>query len=228
MEDAPKTYINKTHELHVGNVVKDAESAPNSGVEIQRQTDEKYQNSTTYHHCEPACESPLSLGVESKGRRSKKNDTCETTNDEALSNKQCHDVVVGYSYAVKNTENVIPRLSQRLACDNLVRAMDGECEESCRNSRVNENGVYNNIKSDAPNSYGNERSCANCVQIFTLPLSILACIIGILALLVASGIVKLNGTFVRLNIFSFMYYFKNDTIAVHCSVWSIAETSRNV
>ena len=222
MEDAPKTYINKTHELHVGNVVKDAESAPNSGVEIQRQTDEKYQNSTTYH--EPACESPLSLGVESKGRRSKKNYTCETTNDEALSNKQCHDVVVGYSY-VKNTENVIPRsLQQRLACDNPVRAMDGENEESCRNSRVNENGVYNNIKSGAPNSYGN----ANCVQIFTLPLSILACIIGILALLVASGIVKLNGTFVRLNIFSFMYYFKNDTIAVHCSVWSIAETSRNV
>ena len=158
--------------------------------------------------CEPVYESPLSLpgvevdpnitqicgSAESKGRRSKKNDTCETTNDvdEALSNKQCH---VGYSY-VKNTEYVIPQLSQScLAYDNPVRATDGEYEESCINSRVNENGVYDDIKPRAPNSYGNARSCANCVQIFTLPLSILACIIGILALLVASGIVKLNGTF---------------------------------
>ena len=143
--------------------------------------------------CEPVYESPLS----SPGEEVDPNITQRTAFyvDEALSNNQSH---VGYSY-VKNTEYAIPPLSQsRPAYDNPVRATDGEYEESCRNSRVNENGVYDDIKPRAPN---NARSFANCVQIFTLLLSILACIIGILALLVASGIVKLNGMFVCLNIF---------------------------
>ena len=225
--NAPKTSINKTYELDVD----DIGSVPHC-PEIQKQTDERYLYSAPYQ-TEPVYESPLCLelnanttqrreSAEGKGRRSKRNDIYETTNDEALPNGRCD---TGYSY-VTNTGNVI----SRFAYDNPVRATSGdvdhEYEESFRNSRSSKNVVYDDIdspktltiqgirdtKTGAPSRYscgnGARKQRANCVQIFTLLLSILACIIGILAFLVASGNVKLKGKFVRLYILGFMYYFQ--------------------
>ena len=160
---------------------------------------------------------------DSKGRRSKTNDIYERTNDDTLPNCRSY---TGYSY-VTNTENVVPRLSQAyFAYDNPARADEGErghvYEESVRNSRFTENIVYDDTslprtlpregirdigdtRSGRPskNSYNNEstrKQHASCIQIFTLLLSVLACGIAILALLVASGKVHLSGKFVRLYI----------------------------
>ncbi len=54
------------------------------------------------------------------------------------------------------------------------------------------------------------RQRASCVQIFTLLLSILACLLGIFALLVASRKIKLNGKLARLYLSYWFYVLKND------------------
>ena len=222
--EVPRTRANPTYELDVD----DVGCVPHCTAS-QKQRTSVYERP---NEVEPVYESPLTLLHESKtdrrhestgsnGRRSKRNDIYETTNDDALANGRCS----GYSYVV-NTENVLPRLSDSsFARDNLVSATDGEnngnhvYEESCRNSRFSENAVYNDsasytlqgirrIYSDASSkdsrgrtSDGKQRT--SCVQIFALLLSILACLIGIFALVVASGKVKLdNGKFVRSYIYN--------------------------
>ena len=231
---------NKTYELDVD----DVGSVPHC-TETPQQTDKGNLYATPIQ-VDPVYESPLNLGIEFKatpterresaekrGRRSKINDIYEATNDETLLNGRRY---TGYSY-VTNTDEVVPRM--RVAYDNPIAVRDEphEYEESFRNSRFSTNVVYEDtnasktltiqgirdIKSDSSkkHSYGDKsgsgKERANCVQIFTLLLSVVACLIGILALLVASGKVKLNGKFVRLYIYlGFMYYFNNVRIkAIH-------------
>ena len=218
--DAPKISVNRTYEIDVD----DVGSVPHC-TEIQKQTDERNLYSSPYQ-TEPVYESPLSLreelnlntterrtSTEKRGRRSKTNDIYERTNDETLPNRRCH---TGYSYAT-NTENVIPRFSQPFAYDNPLVEEGHEYEESLGNSRFSKNVLYDDIsssntlkiqgvrdiKTGVPerDSYYHKESSrkqrASCVQIFTLLLSILACLIGTFALLVALGKIKLNGKFVH-------------------------------
>lgn len=214
----PTIKLGKTYELDI----EDVPSVPKC-TDIPKQTNDR--NLYTTPNQEPVYESPLCLGVEtdpnttqrrdleSNDSSSKTNDIYERTDDDSL--PSCRNYT-GYSY-VTNTENVVPRLSQAyFAYDNPVRADEGNrghvYEESVRNSRFSENVVYDetgtlpregirDTRSGRPckHSYYNEstrKQHASCIQIFTLLLSLLACGIAILALLVALGSVKLNGKFV--------------------------------
>lgn len=212
---------NKTYELDVDQV----RSVPHC-TKIQKQTTdhERCLYSTPYQ-TEPVYESPLTLAIEwntatnesnetTKRHRGrcKANDIYETT-DSTLPHEQGF---TGYTY-VANSENVVPvapRSSQpSFAYDNLGH----EYEESFRKSRFSKNVVYDHLNSSGTltlegirdtktgsskrhspheiKSSGKKR--AGVVQIFTLLLSLLASLIAILALLVASGKVKLNGKVLR-------------------------------
>ena len=210
--------LGKTYELDI----EDVPSVPKC-TDILSETNGRNLYSNPNH--EPVYESPLCLGVErdanttqrresndSKGGRAKTNDIYERAYDDTLP--------TGYSY-VSNTENVVPRLSQAyFAYDNHGREDEADrghlYEESFRNSRFSDNIVYDtnspetlrregirDTRSGRPSqhSYKNDstrKQHASCIQIFTLLLSGLASGLAILALLVASGSVKLRGKFVCL------------------------------
>ena len=215
---------NKTYDIDVD----DVGIVPNC-TEIVTQTENKGNLYATPGQAEPVYESPLNLvdelnansterrkSAEKRGRRSRTNDIYEATNDETLLNGRCY---TGYSY-VTNTENVIPRM--RHAYDNPVGAMEEghEYEESFRNSRFSANVVYEDtdrsktltiqgirdIKTGSSNKHSHRdksssKHRARLLQILTLLWSILACLIAVIALLVASGKIKMNGKFVHLYIF---------------------------
>ena len=227
--------LGKTYELDI----EDVPSVPKC-TDILNETNGRNLYSSPSH--EPVYESPLCLGVErdanttqrresndSKGGRAKTNDIYERAYDDTLP--------TGYSY-VTNTENVVPHLSQAyFAYDNHGHEDEADrghlYEESFRNSRFSDNIVYDtnssetlrregirDTRSGRPSQHSHKNDStgkqhASCIQIFTLLLSGLACGLAILALLAASGSVKLRGKFVCLYFNGpLLYDFKNGAILI--------------
>ncbi|XP_028398889.1 uncharacterized protein LOC114522415 [Dendronephthya gigantea] len=206
----PKTGSNPVYEMDVDEVVSvpDCTNMKNPTHE----TNHTYSNHNLNGKTEPVYESPMSLSVaaatlsrensENQGRRMRINHVYEESKDGTLPKGQNND----YAY-VSNRDCLVARSSSVLAYDNPVssdthnRDKGHEYEESnLKNARFSQNVVYepqkqHPIKIEGVRNTGEGKpktNRMNRVQLFTLLLSILACVLGVVALLVASSVVRIN------------------------------------